>query len=334
MLLMDWNPNKNCSSVAGMHNKPNEQEPPQQDWAQYTNMAVGEILRRTREYYNLRIEDVERALRIRASQLTALEEGDVSKLPGRVYAIGFVRAYSEFLGLDGDKMVHLFKAQLVGHKPRPELNFPVPASESKLPNLYILGGSFAGLALVGVVALLMASPWKSHDIPEVPQQIQDQMANYGPPSPDSLNAIAPASGAIGLTAVPESRITINVVDNAWVEIRNAEGKALISRILKKGDSYIVPNEPGMVMDTGNIGALEFTIDGVPGNKLGETGDVKRGVSLDPEKLKPVPVAVPAPASATPVPPAAKPGTEKPVTTKPVVQKTPTKNTTTRSKRAE
>lgn len=272
-----------------MQNKPSEQEHPQQDWAQYTNMAVGEILRRTREYYSLRIEDVEKALRIRASQLTALEEGHVEKLPGRVYAIGFVRAYAEFLGLDGDKMVHLFKAQLIGHKPRPELNFPVPASESKVPNFYILGASFAGLALITGIVILISGPRKSHEIPVLPPQIQKEMAVYGPLAPQSLAVVEPSSGAIGLVAaVPESRITIDIVDNAWVEIRDANGKALISRILKKGDSYIVPNATGMVMDTGNIGALEFTVDGARIAKLGETGDVKRGVSLDPEKLKPAP----------------------------------------------
>lgn len=273
-----------------MQSKPNEQEHPQQDWAQYTNMAVGEILRRTREYYGLRIEDVEKALRIRASQLTALEEGHVEKLPGRVYAIGFVRAYAEFLGLDGDKMVHLFKAQLIGNKPRPELNFPVPASESKLPNYYILAASFAGLALVTGVLIFLSGPRESREIPPPPPvEVSKEAAVYGPPVPPALAVIEPASGSVGL-AVPESRITIDVVDNAWVEIRNAEGKALISRILKKGDSYMVPNQTGMVMDTGNIGALEFTVDGARIARLGETGDVKRGVSLDPAVLKPAPAA--------------------------------------------
>ncbi|PZO78204.1 MAG: DUF4115 domain-containing protein, partial [Micavibrio aeruginosavorus] len=80
---------------------------------------MGEILRRTRVHYGQSLQQIEGVLRIRASQLDALEQGDVSQLPGRVYAIGFVRSYSEYLGLDGDKMVHLFKEQSVGKQKKP-----------------------------------------------------------------------------------------------------------------------------------------------------------------------------------------------------------------------
>lgn len=268
-----------------MHNQSGPQQPPQQDWAQYTDMPVGDVLRRTREYYGLQLSDVESALRIRASQLGALEEGQLEKLPGRVYAIGFVRAYAEFLGLDGDKMVHLFKAQMVGHKPRPELNFPVPASESKLPNAYILMGSFAGLAVVFLLFLLLRGPSDSHAIPEVPSSIRNEALIYGPALPQDPAVVEPAAGIEG-PAEPEHRVIINVTDSAWVEIRNVQGKAILSRVLKEGDSYMVPNEPGLVMDTGNIGALEFTVDGTALAKLGEPGDVRRGVSLAPESLHP------------------------------------------------
>ncbi|MCB9991696.1 MAG: helix-turn-helix domain-containing protein [Rhodospirillales bacterium] len=273
-----------------MQEQAGQQQPPQQDWAHYTDMPVGEILRRTRAYYSLTLNDVESALRIRASQLSALEEGDMEKLPGRVYAIGFVRAYAEFLGLDGDKMVHLFKSQIIGNKSKPELSFPVPASESKLPNVYILSGSLAGLVLMIAVVMVIAMGGKPDtEIPEVPQEMKMAAAPppeaYGPPSPDMLAALEPAAGTEGVVEVPKHRVVIEVIDNAWVEVRNAEGEVLLSRVLKEGDSYLVPNEPGMVMDTGNIGALSFTVDGEQIAKLGETGDVRRGVSLDPDTLQ-------------------------------------------------
>jgi cytoskeleton protein RodZ len=95
-----------------------------------------------------------------------------------------------------------------------------------------------------------------------------------------LAAIEPTAG----TAGPESRIIINVIDNAWVEIRDSEGQAVISRILKKGDRYFVPDEKGLVMDTGNVGVLEFIVDGTPLPPLGQAGDVKRSMPLDPDVL--------------------------------------------------
>lgn len=272
-------------------------------------MPVGDVLRRTREHYGLRLEDVENALHIRAVHLAALENGHPEKLPGRVYAIGFVRAYAEFLGLDGDRIVHMFKGQLVGYKPRPELNFPVSASESKLPNTFILLGAFAGLLALGVFfALSGRTPPAGQDIPAVPvaqknlqaekaaqvkqaeQAKQKERVVFGPPAPQIAAAsVEPAAGKAQAAAVA-NRVVINVTDNAWVEIRNAEGQAILSRVLRQGDSYMVPDEAGFVMDTGNIGALDFVIDGVFVGKLGETGDVRRGVSLAPDQLKIVPAA--------------------------------------------
>lgn len=268
-----------------------QQQNPQQDWAYQTDMPVGDILKRARLHYALQLEDVEAALRIRASQLAALEEGQPEKLPGRVYAIGFVRAYAEFLGLDGDKMVHLFKAQMVGNKPRPELNFPVPASESKMPNIVILLASLAGLTLITVMLMIAGGSDKTREIPAVPLELKRDAAVYGPPAPYEVPvAIEPAAGLAEVVTEPEHRIIINVTDSAWVEIRNAEGKAIVSRVLKKGDSYFVPNESGLVMDTGNIGGLAFIVDGVALAKLGRPGDVRRGVILDPATLNPPPVS--------------------------------------------
>ena len=138
----------------------------------HTDMKVGEILRRTRVHYGQTLQQVEVVLRIRASNLDALEKGEIDKLPGRVYAIGFVRSYSEYLGLDGDKMVHLFKDQSVGRQIKPDLSFPVPAEESKAPNLYIVGGSIAALILFIIALSFFIFPNKQQNqIPNVPEDL-------------------------------------------------------------------------------------------------------------------------------------------------------------------
>src|SRR5690606_32866677 len=121
-------------------------------------------------------------LRIRASQLEAIENNDLEKLPGRVYAIGFVRAYSEYLGLDGDKMVHLFKEQSVGKKvSKPAVQYPVPASESKVPNLAIIATAIVGvLLLVGFISFLMFPEGEPDEIPTVPDLLTKSQLNEAP----------------------------------------------------------------------------------------------------------------------------------------------------------
>src|SRR3954454_16356442 len=61
---------------------------------------IGATLREARERQGLELTQVERALKIRARQLQALEEERFDWLPGETYARSFLRTYADFLGLE------------------------------------------------------------------------------------------------------------------------------------------------------------------------------------------------------------------------------------------
>jgi cytoskeleton protein RodZ len=127
----------------------NSDHPAQDTSNDLRGLSVGEILRRTRMHYGRSLEEVESVIRIRTSLLEAIEADDSAKLPGRVYAIGFIRSYAEYLGLDGAQIVELYKQQLGQSALRPQYNFPVGADESKRPDLTIFLVSIVGLLIVG-----------------------------------------------------------------------------------------------------------------------------------------------------------------------------------------
>jgi cytoskeleton protein RodZ len=68
-------------------------------------------------------------------------------------------------------------------------------------------------------------------------------------------------------------------------VRDANGNLLITRVLRVGDVYRAPDEPGLTLVTGNAGGLEVSVDGNKVAAVGEAGQVMRGVSLDADKLK-------------------------------------------------
>lgn len=72
---------------------------------------VGLLLRSAREAQHLSLEDVERATKIRAKFLSAIEDDDFSKIPSLVYTKGFIKNYSEFLNLDSDMVLSYFRRQ-------------------------------------------------------------------------------------------------------------------------------------------------------------------------------------------------------------------------------
>ncbi len=256
----------------------------------HTDMQVGEILRRTRTHYGQSLQQIEQVLRIRASNLDALEKGDISQLPGRVYAIGFVRSYSEYLGLDGDKMVHLFKEQSVGAKKKVDLSFPVPATESKVPNRYIVGASVLALiVLLAFITYVFFPDENPKDVPSVPDSLTGSSLNEAPSLIESANQqtteqTQAAPEAIVEDAKPTNRIVLEIKDASWVEIKNASGAAILRQVLKAGDIYLVPPEEGLVMSTGNAGGIVVKVDGKTLSSLGEDGEIKRKIPLNPDVL--------------------------------------------------
>ena len=82
----------------------------------------------------------------------------------------------------------------------------------------------------------------------------------------------------------DARVVITAVDDSWVQIQGPDNELLLTRILHTGDSYRVPDRPGLVMVTGNAGGLEVRVDDAPAPALGPLGVVLRNIALDPDRL--------------------------------------------------
>jgi Helix-turn-helix domain/RodZ C-terminal domain len=83
-------------------------------WSYETQRApdVGEILQTARERKGVDLARAERETKIRARHLMALESGDIADLPAPVYAKGFLRNYSTYLGLDADEMLARWRKEI------------------------------------------------------------------------------------------------------------------------------------------------------------------------------------------------------------------------------
>lgn len=71
---------------------------------------AGAELRRRREALGLSLDDAYLRTRIAAAHLQALEEGNLSALPGPFYAVGFVKTYCRHLELEPTRFVHRYQA--------------------------------------------------------------------------------------------------------------------------------------------------------------------------------------------------------------------------------
>lgn len=104
----------------------------------FTGESVAAELRRAREDLGRDLVRIAGDLKIRRVYLEAIEEGRFDDLPGTTYAVGFVRAYADHLGLDSIEIVGRFKDEVEGVNERLQLVFPTPAPESKIPSGAVL----------------------------------------------------------------------------------------------------------------------------------------------------------------------------------------------------
>jgi cytoskeleton protein RodZ len=66
-----------------------------------------------------------------------------------------------------------------------------------------------------------------------------------------------------------------------VEVKDAAGNILFSRVMHSGDSWPVPDMPGLTMTAGNAGGTEIADKGTAGQPLGTAGAVIRNYALTP-----------------------------------------------------
>lgn len=110
--------------------------------------SFGEILRTTRQTQGIDILKAERETSISKEYIEALECENVTIFPGEPYLVGFLRNYSEYLGLDAKHMISLYKAKMIQEAPIPEGLLKKEPPRFLKPLIISLASAFVVVAIV------------------------------------------------------------------------------------------------------------------------------------------------------------------------------------------
>jgi cytoskeletal protein RodZ len=75
------------------------------------NKKVGDLLKETRLMKGLKLDEVSEALKINKSYLKALEDSKWEVFPAEVYIKGFLKNYSNYLGISEEKAVSIYRRE-------------------------------------------------------------------------------------------------------------------------------------------------------------------------------------------------------------------------------
>ncbi|MEZ5647814.1 MAG: DUF4115 domain-containing protein [Alphaproteobacteria bacterium] len=85
-------------------------------------------------------------------------------------------------------------------------------------------------------------------------------------------------------ALIKSKIVLRASQETWIQILDTTNAVVFSRLLQSGETYPVPDQNGLRLDTGNAGGLEILVEGRVLPSLGANGTVRRDIPLDVTKL--------------------------------------------------
>jgi cytoskeleton protein RodZ len=162
---------------------------------------VGAQLRQARIARGEELEDVAEYLRIRPTYLYGLEQGDLSVIPGRTYALGFLRSYAQYLGFDGEDLIAQIRSSVAGLTGSAHLHHRSPLAESRLPTLPIVVVSLAALA--GIYAGWAYVDDRSRAELELVAEVPDDLKRQAGPPPEPVRAPAAIPDSPPQAAPPE-----------------------------------------------------------------------------------------------------------------------------------
>lgn len=172
----------------------NAKKPPETE--SFDAAELGAMMREMRENLGHDLDSVARDLRIRLVYLEAIEAGRLSDLPGNAYVSGFLRSYSDFLGLEGNEIVRRFKMAGAEISSQPQLHLPSPVEEGRLPTASILlvAAVFAAAAYGGWYYLSGTGKGPMETVASLPKELSglvDDAKNQTAPTEVAKSPAAP-----------------------------------------------------------------------------------------------------------------------------------------------
>jgi cytoskeleton protein RodZ len=233
--------------------------PPQLDPA----WRAGRKLSEARRQRGWTLDEVADRIRIRREFLEALEDMNVKLLPGKAYALAFLRSYARELGIDEKAIIDQFQDESALTREDAQKQVRNPTSKPRRERPWL-----AAAGLVVVAALFVG--WRA-----IGQGDGEQAAEAPNMSGPSVAGSPALSGVVTAHVVE-----IRAVTEGWLEARGPDGTVFLSRTLQPGDVYRPDASPGWTLHARDGGAFELYVNGASAGLLGTAGMPVLGRSID------------------------------------------------------
>ena len=270
---------------------------------------IAKTLKEARHRLGLTLEEAERSTRIRAHYLEALEQGEVQSIPSQVQTRGFLKNYSEYLGLDSAPILHRYSEVIHSQRTLPLRRVPQDEQATRpsvrvrrrrisadlviaaVITLSVLAVLIWGFGLVASSLRGQAQAASSFLIPtftptaegETPVAEQAALVVVQTPTPPSIEIPTVLTDALDLRLLIERR--------SWLTVE-VDGEVRESRRAAPGELLEFQGEELITVTTGNGGGIRVFFRGEDQGFLGELNEVVTRIWVREGAITPTPSATP------------------------------------------
>ena len=255
-----------------------------------------------RKNKNLSVKDASQILNISEDIINNLEKGDFNELNKDIFIVGHIRTYLNLLEIDPKLLINNYKANEIFLKTKSQ-SIILPYN-FKLSRKYILLISIFLFILVLLIYREINTLNEKHIIEDRKELIiedkNEKKINENKDKEKNIQNIEYKEETKTITDENKSintsneKITsdiknidflyIEASEDSWIEIQDKNTKVIVSKIIKKEEKIKLPYQKDLILVTGNAGGIIIKIDNNIINKIGESGEVKRNISLNLENL--------------------------------------------------
>ncbi len=264
---------------------------------------IGNILRKEREKQKLSIRDVENETSIRTVYIDAIEKGEYDKLPGEVYAKGFIKNYGNFLKLNGEELVRQFVAEIsavanetvenpvketpknsiaatnVGAKYQSKQQI-TSTDDSDFENdskKYLVAAvAFIAILISGIIYNFSGSEEENVSVAQSETQVKPVEIEKPIQVAEAPKVQEPVQPEQPVTPPPAPVNGVNLSatfsDNCWTRVI-VDGAMVYEGMITAGNTFDWKGNENVNVLVGNAGAAQFVMNGQSVGALGAYGDV-------------------------------------------------------------
>ncbi len=260
---------------------------------------VGQIIRSARIEQNKSIEKISIDLKISRDVLEKFEKDEDLNDYDKVFYLGHLRSYCNYLSLDSELIANIYKRQISFNKnpvadkiPKPVLNNKIFKIQKFIPTALIL------IMFSSFYFLFINETKNEIDyalIPDIPEvyvpiiekfDIDDNSNNTKLKDKNLTKNIEEINNlsAVAFDKVNEinedDTITLKVLNPTWLQLRDEANNIILSQLMDKNDEYTYKMNSNYNITAGNAGNILVIFNKEVRGKIGKYGEVVDSIILN------------------------------------------------------